>query len=60
MQPNAEIRLIHPGPGMGWEWAILAQGKTVAASDGDAHHPTPADALMECSALVMDKEGGAA
>jgi len=59
MQPD-EIRLIHPGPGMGWEWAALAQGKTVAASDGDAHHPTPADALQAALCHTQAESEGAA
>lgn len=52
MQQPDEIRLIHPGPGMGWEWAALAHGKTIAASDGDACHETPAAALAECMAMT--------
>lgn len=53
MQPEyLEVRLIQPAPGMGWEWLVRHRGVTLAASDGDAHHPKPEDAMKECRAVL--------
>jgi len=59
MQPD-EIRLIHPGPGMGWEWAALAQGKTWQRVMETPHHPTPADALQAALCHTQAESEGAA
>ncbi len=40
-----EIRLLLPGQGMGWEFAVYQGGMQFVASDGDDRFPTVAAAL---------------
>lgn len=51
-----EIRLVQPAPGMGWEWLVRHRGVVLCASDGDALHHTPEDALKEARAAISMKE----